>query len=567
LLFDGSTMTPREMAWAQGVASGFVDATLAPEHSMAVIGFGGALSVGQTFTIDAPRLKAAINGQHVAAYSAGDDGVASVSLVRDELRSLDDLLQNLDGVPGRKSLVYFTAGFPITSDNSERLDQAIDSANRSNVAIYPVNVRVVTTGTPGLTGIDESAGIGGLPGGRGGRGSVRIGQSIQMRGVPVPESAAGTSPAMLQGVMADLATGTGGFFVRQPDDTAALNRIGQEQKEYYLLGYTPPEGSQGSCHTLRVRVERKDTEWRARKEYCNLARGDVLSGNPVERELEARAADAESGSITATMQTPFFYTGPNVARLIVAMEIDASQVRFKKEKGVYRASFDILGVATRPDGATGARFSDTVKLELDEESQVDTFKAAPYLYRTQLDVAPGEYSFVVVFSSGGANFGRVETPLVIEPYQPDTFAISALALSTDFQTADAGAGTLDELLIDDSKKLLANSIEATPAGSAVIPMGVQTGFYGEIYEPLLTSDPENSTVVAVQMRLFVRGSTQPAFDSGPMRLDLAGVRGKVIPLMQRIPLEDMSAGLYTYEVQALDSAGNTARRTVDFELK
>jgi len=41
---------------------------------------------------------------------------------------------------------------------------------------------------------------------------------------------------------------------------------------------------------------------------------------------------AAAGNIAATIQTPFFYTGPNVARVNVAMEIPASALKFEKEK-------------------------------------------------------------------------------------------------------------------------------------------------------------------------------------------------------------------------------------------
>ncbi len=581
LLFDGSTMAPREMTWAHQVAASFIDANLAPEHSMAVVGFGGGLKVAQTFTSDAQRLKAAINRQSVSAYSATDAGPNSSAtyVVRDELRALDTLVQNLNGVPGRKSLIYFTAGWIMTSDNSNRLDQAIESANRSNVAIYPVNVRTVNFNNNGaLTSIDDD--VAATPG-VGGRLGARPGSSIQLRGAPGPNVGGGVtnaSPAVLIGVMTDLAKGTGGFVMRQPDDADTLLRIGQEQKEYYLLGYTPPEGSQGSCHKLRVKVDRKDTEWRARSQYCNVTRGDLLSGNPVEQELEAKASAEGSGNITATMQAPFFYTGPNVARVAVTMQIDASDVRFKKEKGLYQASFDILGVATRPDGATGARFSDTVKLEFDDQKQVDQFKQTPYLYSTQLDAAPGDYTFVVVFSSGEENFGKVEMPLKIEPYQPSDFALSSLALSTSLRAAEAADAALGDLLVDDTKKFISGDIQAIPAGSAVIPPGAQVNFYAEIYEPLLVN-PNPELAVGIRMRALRRGppvqGTDPnapappsGFDSGLLRLDLSANAGKAaIPLLQRVPLDGFAPGPYTLDVQVVDSAGKMAQRTLDFELK
>ena len=55
-----------------------------------------------------------------------------------------------------------------------------------------------------------------------------------------------------------LADGTGGFLIANTNDLlGGLERIGREQNEYYIIGYTPPESSEGSCHSLKVKVDRR----------------------------------------------------------------------------------------------------------------------------------------------------------------------------------------------------------------------------------------------------------------------------------------------------------------------
>ncbi len=92
------------------------------------------------------------------------------------------------------------------------------------------------------------------------------------------------------------------------DLLAGIEKIGKEQNEYYLIGYTPPPATEESCHKLRVQVNRGGVDVRARPEYCNAKPRDVLSGTPIEKTLETRAAAAQSGTIGASMQTPYFYT-------------------------------------------------------------------------------------------------------------------------------------------------------------------------------------------------------------------------------------------------------------------
>ena len=150
-----------------------------------------------------------------------------------------------------------------------------------------------------------------------------------------------------QNIMFMLAAGTGGFVIHETNDLSGpWTKIGKEQGEYYVLGYTPPESDEGSCHTLRVKVDRGGTEVRARTGYCNSRPQDLLAGNSTEKDLETRAAAAQAGTVTASMQLPFFYTAPNVARVNVAMEIATDKVKFEKQKGKFHATINVLGWPT-----------------------------------------------------------------------------------------------------------------------------------------------------------------------------------------------------------------------------
>ena len=64
---------------------------------------------------------------------------------------------------------------------------------------------------------------------------------------------------------------------------------------------------------------------RARSGYCNVKQVDLLSGKPIEKEMETMAAGTQPGTMKAApMQVPFFYTSTNTARVYVAMDIPTS---------------------------------------------------------------------------------------------------------------------------------------------------------------------------------------------------------------------------------------------------
>ena len=233
-----------------------------------------------------------------------------------------------------------------------------------------------------------------------------------------------------QQVLAALAEGTGGFTIFNTNDLlGGLERIGKEQNEFYILGYVPKESPEGSCHTLKVKMDRGGLNVRSRTGYCNARVENPLDGKPLEKQLELHAAGTQPGSIRGAIEVPYFYTGPNVARVNLAMEIPSDSLKFDKDKGKYHANVNVLGIAYRPDGTIGARFNDTVNLDLEKDEWKD-FTKTPYRYQNQFDAAPGTYKLTVVFSAGaGDAFGKFESPLQIDAYDGKQFTLGGVALT------------------------------------------------------------------------------------------------------------------------------------------
>src|SRR6202022_4044128 len=176
-------------------------------------------------------------------------------------------------------------------------------------------------GTPGGTGTGagRTSGGGGIPN----PGAYNFNSPYnQPRTIvpPFPQSASTN-----QQILARLAEGTGGFTIFNTNDLlGGLQRIGREQSEFYILGYVPSDTPEGSCHTLRVKLNHGGTNVRSRSGYCNVKTGNTLEGKPVEKQLEPHPAGAQGGSIHGTMQAPYYYTSANVARVNLAMEIPSN---------------------------------------------------------------------------------------------------------------------------------------------------------------------------------------------------------------------------------------------------
>ena len=159
LFFDDSTMELADQVRAREAAQKFIDADAGPDRVMAVVDFTGALRVIQNFTTDAVRLKeAAKNMKPSAVAPNGESSLTNTSLpmsttdaaalqsesdfgIHTLLLGIRSLAKNLTNVPGRKSVVLFTAGFPLTAEAEAELTATISACNQANVAIYPLDVR------------------------------------------------------------------------------------------------------------------------------------------------------------------------------------------------------------------------------------------------------------------------------------------------------------------------------------------------------------------------------------------------------------------------------------------
>jgi VWFA-related protein len=370
-----------------------------------------------------------------------------------------------------------------------------------------------------------------------------------------------------QTVLYALAEGTGGFVILNTNDlVGGLDKIAREQSEYYVLGYTPPETAEGSCHTLKVKVDRGGTVVRSRSGYCNVKPADLLAGKPAEKFLQDRIESPEKGSVTASAEAPFFYTGANRARVDLALDVPGNAIKFEKQNGKYRSVVNVLGIAYKSDGSVAARFSDSLPLEFDEKKQAEEFARKPFYYENQFEVAPGDYRLKLAFSSSTDSFGKLEMPLAIAPYDGKQFTLSDVVLSRDVHPASDDV-SLDAQVLEGHVPLITHGMEVVPAATYTFKKSENTGAYVEVYEPLLLQP--NPPQVGLEIKVLDRKTGQQKIDAGFTNTAGAMKAGNpIVPLAIKIPVDRLDPGPYRLELRAMDSAGNSSQpRDTDFEVQ
>lgn len=374
-----------------------------------------------------------------------------------------------------------------------------------------------------------------------------------------------TSGAVNQQVMQMLAEGTGGFAIYNTNDLlGGLQRITAEMNQFYVLGYVPHETEEGSCHALKVKLNKGGMEVRSRSGYCNVRPTNPLEGKPLEKQMEAQASGATAGTIHASMQAPYFYAAPNVARVNLSMEIPGDAVVFNKDKGKYHANVNILGIAYKPDGTVGARFSDTLNMEMDKDEWKE-FTKGPYRYQNQFDAAPGTYKLAVVLSSGGEGFAKMETPLQIDAYDGNKFTLGGVVLSSNLQRVDEIPTEVDATLLEDRKPLIIKGMQITPAASYQFKKTDAVTLYSELYEPLLKTDP--TTKVAAGYRIFDKTNKEVMFTGGVPLENFVEKGNPVVPFALKVDVKSLEPGTYRLVLLAVDGKNNQApQRPVEFSV-
>lgn len=169
LFFDNSTMAFEDQIRARKAAKQFIDKTASNDRLMAVVEFTGTFHLVQNFTGNSDLLARAISGVRTATVDpnapsdvpvvatsttmapglspglpGGGFGLNSVAGnfgARDLLLAVRAVCKSLAPIPGRKSMILFSGGFPLDSELTYELTATIDAANKANVVFYPLDVR------------------------------------------------------------------------------------------------------------------------------------------------------------------------------------------------------------------------------------------------------------------------------------------------------------------------------------------------------------------------------------------------------------------------------------------
>ena len=170
IFFDLSSMQPDDSQRGIDAALAFVNQQMTSVDLVAIVSYSGSLQVIHDFTSDRGALAQALiamsstEGEGLAQGTTGDSSGqpdTGAEFTADDteynlfntdlsLQAISSVAEALGRLQQRKSILYFSAGLTKTGvDNQAALRAAINTAVRSNVALYSLDIRGLQALPPG----------------------------------------------------------------------------------------------------------------------------------------------------------------------------------------------------------------------------------------------------------------------------------------------------------------------------------------------------------------------------------------------------------------------------------
>jgi VWFA-related protein len=378
---------------------------------------------------DAQLANAEVNNQLAASISEESTRMTRGLLA---LSTAIQVTESLSQVPGRKSLVLFSAGIPILETNStggmyfslsQLLRRLSDTALRSGVVINTMDPRGLNASraVAGFQNTEPRSALDMTPDPGFGRGVSQQEQSI------VGQTLAGGAEHLS---LRTLSGETGGVAVVNTNDfKEGLDKVLARSRGYYVLAYTPTEKFDNKFRKLDVKVRRDGAHVYKYSGY--IAREETRSAAPRTKQEEILAAARSPlarNDLDVSSNLSLKLQPQKGAQLGINLLIDPKTLNFTQADGRYHTSFDVVGFIIDELGKTRGGFSETVNANLTPADYQEAMRTG-LTYTADTQLPPGYFQMrVVVREDSTGNLGTVSRYVEVPDLSKGKLAMSSIFL-------------------------------------------------------------------------------------------------------------------------------------------
>jgi VWFA-related protein len=342
---------------------------------------------------------------------------------------LMSVIQSLSLYPGRKTIVFFSEGLPVTPSLTSKLDSVIDAANRANVTAYAVDAKGLRPTSSLLDARKEMTNFVEDRSLQTTTGSDRSDQPMTM----AMERVQDTMQLDSRTGLAKLAEETGGFLVEEANDlSSAFRRIDEDNQFHYLLTYSPSNVTfDGRFRAIRVGVRRSGARVFARRGYRALRTAPAADSGSYETPALALLDKTPLPNAFPVHSAAYSFPDPARPGLSpVAVHVSTSSLAFNLDP--YRATYSAqTAVVVRIRDAEGHQVQTLSQeyLLTGDAKDVEAAKKGDILFYREPDLQPGVYTVETIVFDAAANRGSARiTTLTVPRLAPSALGMSSLVL-------------------------------------------------------------------------------------------------------------------------------------------
>lgn len=307
------------------------------------------------------------------------------------VEALESIARRLQGVPGRKNLIWISSGFPAfdISDNprvgtmtfGNEIRTAMRALNAADVAVYPVDAKGLTTAAP-------------------------LNPRAALRGTMNP--LATDVDLMSTGPLQDFATATGGrsFYNRNDLKRAMVDAVTDAQFTY-LLGYYTDSAEEDRFQRISVKCTRPGVTLRHRRGY---ARAKVTNDSKARDQDLIRTLWSPLQSSGIPLDVVVEEPEPGKQEVVLQALIDVSALNIEQRKGKFVGAVEFTFLV-KDDVATVTSWKrNTVTINV-EPAQFKDLLAKGLIFRQKMDTSKGYLIVVAARDVFSEALGTVQLPL------------------------------------------------------------------------------------------------------------------------------------------------------------
>ena len=467
------------------------------------------------------------------------------------VRTLHDIMQALVDVPhNRKAMIWVSGGIPqgfriepreaprptglggtqagriVQMDIIDRAKDVFELGRRANVPVYPIHpCGLVAPGPIENKCVAAAAGI---------------------------------------DFMQTTALNTGGHAIVNTNDyTPGINSIFEENKSYYLIGYSPSNTkTDGTFRRLEVKVNRENVEVRTRSSYYAPKPGAGPPKNTNEALVRATAAPIPIAELPLrATAAPFAIPGRGrTAAVAIALGVTQPVPEVAATERVTMTT-DLRVTAFTTEGDNKGTQRHAAKVVLRAGAQGD----ADYEALSRIDLPPGRYRLrLAAHLASAAKTGTVMVDVIVPDFNRDPASISGVVLSATPGRPSAPRDLFKGVLpiVPTAQRAFTPIERATalfylyqnagkPMSSAQIAIRVTDGVGARLINEART----------VLVDRFIDAQAAQAYQTPSVQSAL-----RVAEIQYQLPLDRLPAGRYLLTFEA--TVGSTAlRRDLQFEVR